>query len=77
MPLDFDFNLTVDALVDSRAYVGAIVPNDLDAIKQKAPNIILEVDNRPSFQIQVAGGQLEKPLATATPKFEIGDIIVA
>ena len=40
VPQDFD-NLTVDALVDSGAYVSAIEQNDLDTIKQKAPNIIL------------------------------------
>ena len=73
VPLDFENNLTVDALVDSRAFVSAIAQDDLDAIKQKAPNFILERDEPPNFQIQVANGQLEKPLATAALKFEIGD----
>ena len=41
VPLDFKNNLTVDALVDSRAHVSAIAQNDLDTIKQKAPNNIL------------------------------------
>ena len=66
VPLDFENNLTVDALVDSRAFV-------LETIKQKAPKNILKIDDPPNFQIQVANGQLEKPLATATLKFEIGD----
>ena len=33
-PLDFENNVTVDALVDSRAYVSAIASNELDVIKQ-------------------------------------------
>ena len=73
VPLDFDNNLTVDALVDSGAYASAIAQNDLDTVKEKAPNNILKSDDPPSFQIQVANGQLEKPSATATPKLEIGD----
>ena len=46
-------------------------------MKQKAPNITLQIDYPTNFQIQVANGQLEKLLATATPKFEIGDNIFA
>ena len=34
---------------------------------------ILKIDDPPNFQTQVASGQLEKPLATATLKFESGD----
>ena len=71
VPLDFENNLTVDALVDSRAFVSAIAQDDLETIKQKAPNNILKIDHPPNFQIQVANGQLEKPLSTATLKFEI------
>ena len=73
VPLDFENNHTVDALVDSRAFVSAIAQDDLEMMKQKAPNNILKIDNPPSFQIQVANGQLEKPISTATLKFEIGD----
>ena len=73
VPLDFENNLTVDALVDSGAFVNAIAQDDLETIKQKAPNNILKIDDPPNFQIQVANGQLEKPLSTATLKFEIGD----
>ena len=74
--LDFANNLTLDALVASRAYFSAIAHNDLDIIKQKAPYNILKIDNPPIFQIQVASGQLDKPLETATPKFEIKDKIL-
>ena len=77
VPLDFHNNRTVDALVDSGAYVSAIAQNDLDTIKQKAPNNILKIDDPPNFQIQVANYQIEKPLATAKLKFEIGDKIFA
>ena len=73
VPLSFEKNLTVDALVDSGAFVSAIAQNDLDTIKEKAPNNILKIDEHPKFQIQVANGQLEKPLSTATLMFKIGD----
>ena len=73
VPLDFENNHTVDVLVDSGAFVSAIAQDDLEMIKQKAPNNILKIDNPPNFQIQVANGQLEKPISTATLKFEIGD----
>ena len=59
MPLDFENNLTLDALVDSGAFVSAIAQTDLDTIKKKAPNNILKSDDPPNFQIQVANGQLE------------------
>ena len=70
VPLDFENDLTVDALLDAGAFVSAIAQDDLDTIKQKTPNNFLKIDN---FQIQVANGQLEKPLSTATLKIEIGD----
>ena len=73
VPLDFENNHTVDALVDSGAFVSAIAQDDLETIKQKASNNILKIDDPPNFQIQVANGQLEKPLSTATLKIEIGD----
>ena len=75
--LNFENNLTGDALVDSGAIVSAVAQNDLDAIKEKAPNKILKVDDPPIFHIKVANVQLEKPLATATPRFETGDNIFA
>ena len=59
--------------MDSGAFVSAIAQDDLEIIKQKAPNNILKIDDPPIFQIQVANGHLEKPLCTATLKFEIGD----
>ena len=44
VPLDFEKILTVDALVDSGAFVSAIAQDDLDTIKQKAPNNIPKID---------------------------------
>ena len=75
VPLDFENGLTIDALVDSGAYVSAIAQRELDRIKQESPSNILKIDDPPNFQIQVANGQLEKPTATATLKFDIGDHI--
>ena len=59
--------------MDSGAFVSAIAQNDLDTIKQKAPKDILKIDDPPNFQIQVANGQLEKPISTAALKSEIED----
>ena len=73
VPLVFQNSLTVDALAGSGAFVSAIAQNDLDKIKEKAPKHILKIDDPPIFLIQLANGQLEKPLSTATLKFEIGD----
>ena len=77
VPLVFENNLTIDALVDSGAYVSAIAQKELDRIQQQASSNILKIDDPPNFQIQVANGQLEKPTATATLKFDIGDHIFA
>ena len=73
VPLDSENSLAIDALVDSGAYVSAIAQKELDRIKQQSPSKILKIDDPTNFQIQVANGQLEKPTATATLKFEIGD----
>ena len=77
VPLDFENGLTIDALVDSGAYVSAIAQKELNRNKQQSPSNILKIDDPPNFQIQVANGQLEKPTATATLKFDIGDHIFA
>ena len=77
VPLDFENGSTIDALVDSGAHVSAIAQKELDRIKQQAPSNILKTEESPNFQIQVANGQLEKPIATATLKFDTGDHIFA
>ena len=73
VPPGFENNLTVDALVDSGAFVSAIAQVDLDTAKQRATNNILKLEDPPNFQIQLANGQLDKPSSTATIKFETGD----
>ena len=75
--LDFENGLTIDALVDSGAYVSAIAQKELDRIKQQFLSNVLKIDDPPNFQIQVANGQLEKPPATTTLKFDIGNHIFA
>ena len=77
VPLDFENGLTIDALVESGAYVSAKAQKELDRIKQQSPSNNLKIDDPPNFQIQVANGQLEKPTATATLKFDIWDHIFA
>ena len=77
VPLDFEIGLTIAALVDSGAYVSAIAQKELDRIKQQGTSTILNIDDPPNFQTQVANGQLEKPIATITHKFDIGDHIFA
>ena len=77
VPLDIENGLTIDALVDSGAYVSAIAQKELNRIKQQSPSNILKNDDPPNFQIQVANGQLQKPTATATLEFDIGDHIFA
>ena len=77
VPLDFENGLTIDALVDSVAYVSAIAPKKLDRIKQQSPSNIIKIDDSPNFQIQVANGQLEKPTARTTLIFDIADHIFA
>ena len=73
VPLDFENGLTMDALLDSSAYVSAVAHTELDRIKQQAAANIFKVDDSTNFQIQVANGQLEKPISTATLNFDIGD----
>ena len=41
LPLDFEKNLTIDALIDSRAYVSANAQDELDTIK-KGPQQLLQ-----------------------------------
>ena len=56
VPLDFKNGLTIDALLDSGAYISAIAQNELDRIKQQSPSNILKIDDPPNFQIQIANG---------------------
>ena len=75
--LDFKIGLTIDAFVDSGAYISAIAQKQLDIIKQQGPSNIPKIDDPHNFQIQVANAQLEEPKATVTLNFDIGDHIFA
>ena len=72
-PLVFGNGLTIDALVDSGAYISAIVWSELDRIQEQALASIFEIDDPPNFENLSANGQLEKPIATATLKFYMGN----
>ena len=50
VPLDFGNNLTIDALVDSRAYVSAFAPNDLDKKNRKQHLIFSKPMTLPNFK---------------------------
>ena len=72
VPLDLENGLTIDALVDSGAYISAIAMNWTEANK-KHPLISSKLTILRSFKIQVANGQLEKPFATTTLECAPGD----
>ena len=46
VPLDFENGLTIDALIDSGAYVSAIAQKESDRIQQQAPSNILKIVDR-------------------------------
>ena len=50
VPLDFENNLTVDALVDSRSFVSEIARDDLETIKQKAQITFSKSTTLPIFK---------------------------
>ena len=64
VPLDFENNLTVDALVDSRAFVSAIAQDDLETIKQNAPNNILKIDD-PRLDLKMGIRPQQQPIPTS------------
>ena len=71
VPPGFKKCLTINASVDSGAYGIVIAESELEGIKQQAPTNIFKVDDPPNFRIQVANGELQKPMTTATVKFDI------
>ena len=77
VPLDFKRHFTIETLIGSGASGSSNAQNELDTINQNAPSNISKIDDPLNFQIQVANGQLEKPLATATLKSDIGQNIFA
>ena len=77
-PLDFKNNLTVDALVDSRALVSVFARNDSETKKnRKPPKKFFKMDDPLNYKLQVANRLIKKPFATAILQFEIGDNRIA
>ena len=72
-PMDFR-ELNIDGLIDTGALSSAIPEADLRKIRLLAPHTILNEGPPPEFQIMVASGQLEAPIATVELQFEVGDI---
>ena len=71
--MDFG-ELNIDGLIDTGALSSAIPEADLRKIRLLAPHTILNEGPPPEFQIMVANGQLEAPIATVEIQFEVGDI---
>ena len=72
-PMEFG-ELNIDGLIDTGALSGAIPEVDLRKTRLLAPHTILNEGPPPEFQILVANGQLEAPIATVELQFEVGDI---
>ena len=66
--------LNIDGLIDMVALSSAISEADLREIRLLAPHTILIEGPPPDFQIRVAYGQLEAPIATKELQFEVGDV---
>ena len=72
-PMDFG-ELNIDGLKDTSALSSAIPEADLRKIRLLAPHTKSNESPPPEFQIMVANGQLEAPIATVELQFEVGDI---
>ena len=71
LPLEFG-DLTMDGLVDSRAFINAMSWSDYNAIKINSDNCVIKEYPQPPFKIECANAQLEQPIATADIQFNIG-----
>ena len=72
-PMDFG-ELNIDGLIDTGALSSAIPKAALRKFRLLVPHTILNEGPPPEFQIMVANGQLEAPIATVELQFEVGDI---
>ena len=66
--------LSIVGLIDTGAFSSAIPELDIRKILLLAPHTILNEGPPPEFQIMVANGQLEAPIATVELHVEVGDI---
>ena len=71
--MDFG-ELNIEGPIDTGALSNAIPEADLRKIRLLAPHRIINEGPPPEFQIMVAKGQLEAPIATVELQFEVGDI---
>ena len=71
-PMDFG-ELNIDGLTDTGALSCAIPEADLRKIRLLAPHTISNEGPPPEFQIMVANGQLEAPIATVELQIKDGD----
>ena len=71
--MDFG-ELDIDGLIDTSALSSAIPDADLRKNGLLAPHTKLNEGPPTEFQIMVANGQLEAPIATVDLQFEVGDI---
>ena len=71
--MDFG-ELNIDGLIDTGALSSAIPEADFRKNRLLAPYTILNEGPPPEFQIMVANGQLEAPIATVELQFEVGDL---
>ena len=72
-PTDFG-EVNIEGLIDTGTLSSGIPEADLPKIRLMAPHTILNEGPPPEFQIMVANGQLEAPIATVELQFEFGDI---
>ena len=70
--LPVEFNVNIDALVDSGAYINAISERDAEKIKHSASQCIFNNALLPPFKVQYANAELEQTLATYLMRFEFG-----
>ena len=66
--------LNIDGLINTVALSSAIPESVLRKIRLLAPDAILIEGPPPEFQIMVANGQLEAPIAAVEMQFKVGDI---
>ena len=71
--MDFG-ELKIDGLIDAGALSSATPEAGSRKIRLLAPHAILNEGPAPDFQIMVANGQIEAPIATVEMQFEVGDI---
>ena len=72
-PMDFR-ELNIDRLIDTGALSSAIPEADFRKLRLLAPHTILNEGPPPEFQIMVAKGQSEAPIATVELQIGVNDI---